>query len=120
MADEIAVPVKKHSMLPVLIILFLLAYGMMAMLIVEQGNTIESQKLLIRQLFSDSAQLSALKGKAAREKAAAGASKTQPAPPAAPQQQPKPETPPVASKPRPNLDTRQVRTADVRRMLVSI
>ena len=119
MADDIAVPVKKHSMLPVLVILFLLAYGMMAMLIVEQGNTIESQKLLIRQLFSDSAQLSALKGKAAREKAAAGAGKA-PAPPAAPQQQPKPATPPVASKPAPNLDTRQTRTADVRRMLVSI
>jgi hypothetical protein len=29
---------------------------------VEQGNTIESQRLLIKQLFSDSAQLNAMKG----------------------------------------------------------
>ncbi len=120
MADEIAVPVKKHSMLPVLVVLFLLAYGMMAMLIVEQGNTIEAQKLLIRQLFSDSAQLSALKGKAAREKAAAAAGKAQTMPPAAPQQQAKPATPPVASKPAPKLNTRQAPGNDVRRMLVSI
>jgi hypothetical protein len=51
--------------LPVLVVLFLFAYGLMTMLIVEQGNTIESQRLLIKQLFSDSAELSALKGREA-------------------------------------------------------
>jgi hypothetical protein len=38
------------------------------MLIVEQGNTIESQRLLIKQLFSDSAQLSAMKGREAQKR----------------------------------------------------
>lgn len=56
-------PKRKHTLLPILTVLFLVAYGMMTMLIVEQGNTIESQRLLIKQLFSDSAELSALKGR---------------------------------------------------------
>lgn len=53
---------KKHPFLPLLTVLFLISYGLMTMLIVEQGNTIESQRLLIRQLFSDSAELTAMKG----------------------------------------------------------
>jgi hypothetical protein len=48
-------------MLPVLIVLFLISYGLMSMLVVEQGRTIESQKTLIRDLFNDSAQLNAMK-----------------------------------------------------------
>lgn len=55
-------PKRKYTLLPVLVVLFVVAYGMMTMLIVEQGNTIESQRLLIKQLFSDSAELSAMKG----------------------------------------------------------
>lgn len=53
---------RKNTLLPVLTVLFLVAYSIMTLLIVEQGNTIESQRLLIKQLFSDSAQLSAMKG----------------------------------------------------------
>ena len=53
---------KKHPFLPLLTVLFLISYGLMTMLIVEQGNTIESQRLLIKQLFSDSAELSVMKG----------------------------------------------------------
>jgi hypothetical protein len=45
--------------------LFLVGYLVMAGLIVEQGRTIESQKLLIRSLFFDSTQLAALKLKEA-------------------------------------------------------
>ena len=43
------------------------------MLIVEQGSTIESQRMLIRDLFRDSTELSAVKGKAVLEKNAADA-----------------------------------------------
>jgi len=38
------------------------------LLIVEQGNTIQSQRALIEELFQDSVQLSGIKGKAAQEK----------------------------------------------------
>ncbi len=52
---------KKRGWLPLLTILFLISYGLMTMLIVEQGQTIESQRALIRELFRDSAELSAMK-----------------------------------------------------------
>jgi hypothetical protein len=52
---------KKRGWLPLLTVLFLLSYGLMTMLIVEQGQTIESQRVLIRELFRDSTELSALK-----------------------------------------------------------
>lgn len=50
-------------MLPVLIVLFLISYGLMALLAVEQDRTIAAQRSLITSLFSDSVQLSSLKGK---------------------------------------------------------
>lgn len=56
-----AVERKKHGWLPLLTILFLISYGLMTMLIVEQGQTIESQRVLIRELFRDSKELSAVK-----------------------------------------------------------
>jgi hypothetical protein len=52
-----------HSLLPALIILFLVSYGLLTMLVVEQGRTIDSQRGLIQMLFSDSVELSGLKGK---------------------------------------------------------
>lgn len=52
---------KKRGWLPVLTVLFLISYGLMTMLIVEQGRTIESQRALIRELFRDSTELSATK-----------------------------------------------------------
>lgn len=55
---------KKHGWLPLLTVLFLISYGLMTMLIVEQGQTIESQRALIRELFRDSTELSAVKMKA--------------------------------------------------------
>lgn len=57
-------PQKKHGWLPLLTVLFMISYGLMTMLIVEQGQTIESQRALIRELFSDSTQLSAARLKA--------------------------------------------------------
>jgi len=64
-------PRKKLGWLPLLTALFCLSYGLMTMLIVEQGATIESQRALIRELFRDSSELSATKMKAQQEKNAA-------------------------------------------------
>ena len=61
------VPKPKHTMLPVLVVLFLASYGLMALLVVEQGRTIDSQRHLIVQLFSDSTELSHMKGKAVQD-----------------------------------------------------
>jgi hypothetical protein len=52
---------KKHRWLPVLVVLFLISYSLMVMLIVEQGQTIESQRVLIRELFHDNTELSSVK-----------------------------------------------------------
>jgi hypothetical protein len=60
-------PKPKHTMLPLLVVLFLVSYGLMTMLIVEQGRTIDTQRFLIRQLFSDSTQLSAMKSSAVQK-----------------------------------------------------
>jgi hypothetical protein len=62
---------RKRGWLPLLTVLFLISYGLMTMLIVEQGRTIESQRALIYELFGDSAQLSAMKMKASVERAQA-------------------------------------------------
>ena len=51
----------KNGWLPVLTVLFLISYALMTMLIVEQGRTIDSQRALIRELFRDSTELSAIK-----------------------------------------------------------
>jgi hypothetical protein len=56
---------KKHRWLPVLVVLFLISYSLMVMLIVEQGQTIESQRVLIRELFRDNTELSSVKLKSA-------------------------------------------------------
>jgi hypothetical protein len=61
-------PRKKRGWLPLLTVLFCLSYGLMTMLIVEQGETIESQRALIRELFHDSAELTATKIRAQMEK----------------------------------------------------
>ena len=55
-------------MLPVLIVLFLVSYGLMALLAVEQDRTIASQRALITSLFSDSTELNSLKGKIVSKK----------------------------------------------------
>jgi hypothetical protein len=54
---------KKHNMLPVLVVLFLISYGLMTMLIIEQGRTIESQRALIHELYHDSEELAAIKSR---------------------------------------------------------
>lgn len=59
--EIVPAPRKKRGWLPLLTVLFLFSYGLMTMLIVEQGQTIESQRNLIRDLFRDSQELSAVR-----------------------------------------------------------
>ncbi len=58
---------RPASVLPLLVILFLVSYGLLTMLVFEQGQTIESQRSLIREMLKDSTQLAALKDKLARD-----------------------------------------------------
>ena len=63
---------KKNGWLPMLTVLFLISYALMTMLIVEQGQTIDSQRVLIRELFRDSKQLSDIRLKQEQQTAQAG------------------------------------------------
>ena len=56
-------PKAKASMLPVFVVLFLVSYGLMTLLVVEQGRTIENQRSLIQSLFDDSSKLAQLRMK---------------------------------------------------------
>jgi hypothetical protein len=58
---------RPAAILPLLVILFIVSYGILAMLVFEQGQTIESQRTLIREMLKDSTQLATLKDKLARE-----------------------------------------------------
>jgi hypothetical protein len=65
--SEVAVQKPKRTMLPVLVVLFIISYGLLTMLVVEQGRTIETQRSLIHDLFSDSGELFSLKSKLAQK-----------------------------------------------------
>jgi hypothetical protein len=67
----VLVPKKKRTLLPLLTVVFMASYGLMTLLIVEQGSTIQSQRNLIQVLLGDSRQLWALKGRAVSDKLAA-------------------------------------------------
>jgi hypothetical protein len=58
---------RPAALLPLLVILFIISYGILTMLVFEQGQTIESQRSLIREMLKDSTQLATLKGKVARD-----------------------------------------------------
>jgi hypothetical protein len=58
---------RPAAILPLLVILFIVSYGILTMLVFEQGQTIESQRGLIHEMLKDSAQLATLKGKLARD-----------------------------------------------------
>ena len=58
---------RPAAILPLLVILFIVSYGILTMLVFEQGQTIESQRTLIREMLKDSTQLAALKDKLARD-----------------------------------------------------
>lgn len=67
-SNSAAAEPKKRGWLPLLTVLFLISYALMTMLIIEQGRTIDSQRVLIRELFRDSTELSASRMKASQEK----------------------------------------------------
>jgi hypothetical protein len=69
----IAVPKKKRTLLPLLTVVFLFSYGLMTMLIVEQGAVIQSQRNLIQVLMRDSTELWGMKGKVVVDQQAARA-----------------------------------------------
>jgi len=54
-------------MLPLLVVLFLVSYGLLAVLVVEQDRTITAQRSLIQQTMGDSLALNQLKGKILRQ-----------------------------------------------------
>lgn len=60
--EPVVVEKPKRILLPILVVLFLFSYGLLALLVMEQGHTIQSQRYLIQSLFSDSNQLFHLKG----------------------------------------------------------
>jgi hypothetical protein len=66
-----AVPKKKRTLLPLLTVVFLGSYGLMTMLIVEQGSVIQSQRNLIKILARDSSELWGMRGKAMTDQQAA-------------------------------------------------
>src|ERR1700737_764340 len=68
-AESVAPRTTKQpaAILPLLVILFIVSYGILTMLVFEQGQTIESQRSLIHEMLKDSTQLATLKGKLARD-----------------------------------------------------
>jgi hypothetical protein len=129
---------SSRSLLPVLTILFLVSYGLLTMLVVEQGRTIDSQRNLIHLLFSDSVQLSSIRGKAAQKQNDAQAqaraqaqkkSPSQPTPSDPRAQSPSTQQPQAGAKnqstsrtgrPLPKLPKDTVDQGDDRRILISI
>ena len=73
----VLVPKKKRTLLPLLTVVFMASYGLMTLLIVEQGSTIQSQRNLVQVLLGDSRQLWALKGRALSDKLAQAQSQAQ-------------------------------------------
>src|SRR5713101_7257729 len=54
-------PKPRHTMLPLLVVLFLISYVLLTTLVVMQDRTIDSQRSLIHLLFSDNLRLVATK-----------------------------------------------------------
>jgi hypothetical protein len=75
--ESVVIVPKKQNMLPYLVVLFLISYGLMALLVVEQGRTIDTQRYLIRDLFTDSSQLNFMKSSALQKRNAAAQGKAQ-------------------------------------------
>jgi len=103
---------KKHGLLPVLVVLFCLSYGLMTMLIVEQGRTIDSQRALIRELFRDSVALNSARMKALHEKGAATAKGQSQTPSTQDQNQtPSSQAAPQRRTPNQNVQPRQYQSS---------
>jgi hypothetical protein len=75
--NAVPAPKRKITLLPLLTVLFVLSYGLMTLLIVEQGRTIQSQSNMIKILLPESRELWGLRGKAIAEKNSMQAPSTQ-------------------------------------------
>jgi len=75
--NAIPAPKRKITLLPLLTVLFVISYGLMTLLIVEQGRTIQSQSNMIKILLPESRELWGLRGKAIAEKNSMQAPSTQ-------------------------------------------
>lgn len=53
---------KRSLLFPLLLMLFVVSFAFLTTLVVEQGSTIDSQRVLIKRLFDHTTQLSAIKG----------------------------------------------------------
>ncbi len=84
---------RPGAIMPLLVILFIVSYGILTMLVFEQGQTIESQRGLIKEMLKDSTQLAAMKDKIARDDGKRGHEKA----PAAPSEQKSTQSPNPAS-----------------------
>jgi hypothetical protein len=105
--DNVAIK-PRRTLLPVLTVLFVVSYGLLTMLVVEQGRTIDSQKGLIQVLFNDSVQLSNLKGMAIQKKQAEARAK---------KGSPTPQSPQLQSPVTPQAETKSHGTGKVRKPL---
>ena len=85
-------------MLPILTVLFLLSYGLMTLLIVEQGSTIQSQRAMIQLLLGDSSELFAMKAKNAQQHGLA----TRPTPNRPPAHTPSTQAPSTQAQAKPS------------------
>jgi hypothetical protein len=71
---------SRSSLFPLLVALFAISYTLLVLLVVEQNSTITNQRWLIKQLFADSSELSAMKAKAIQKRNSEPASQAQASP----------------------------------------
>jgi hypothetical protein len=107
--DEAVVVRPRNTLLPILTVLFLISYGLLTMLVVEQARTIDNQRGLIRDLFQDSVQLTTLKGKAVQKQNADAQAQAQG------KVRSQTKTPPAQAAPRTEMQNRS--TSKLRRPL---
>jgi len=107
--DEALVVKPRNTLLPILTVLFLISYGLLTMLVVEQSRTIDNQRGLIRDLFQDSVQLTTLKGKAVQKQNADAQAQAQG------KARSQTKTPPAQAAPRTEMQNRS--TSKLRRPL---
>jgi len=91
--SAVAARKPRRSTLPLLVILFLISYGLLTTLVVRQGRSINSQRSLIHLLFKDRIHLSAMKDRMRRNQGSTQAQARSPLSQVPSSQIPLPQTP---------------------------
>jgi len=91
--SAVAARKPRRSKLPLLAILFVISYGLLTTLVVQQGRTINSQRSLIHLLFKDRIHLSAMKDRMHRNQGSTQAQAQTPLSQVPSSQIPLPQTP---------------------------